>query len=197
MTKRMVNFQSRLKRLITWLLRFSVITSFLKWIGRDEKNKDRFLFWFNIFNVGLFFLTALISPWIFIIWALLFPMLVLGVSPVAPLVNLIQMVQSRSIGFATFTITVFFMMLQWISLFACFYMLFGVVHDGNHTVVTGVWDNFYFSAVTFTTLGYGNLVPANTVAEILAVVEAIVGFGAFALLIGISSGVAIDRGSKS
>ncbi|NKB76693.1 MAG: hypothetical protein GKR96_06490 [Gammaproteobacteria bacterium] len=192
----MANFQSRIKRPIAWLRRFSVVTSFLKWVGKDGKNRNRFLFWFNICNFGLFFPTALISPWIFLIWALIFPILFLRSNPLEPALDLIQMVQSRTIGFTTFTITVFFMMLHWICLFACVYMIFGNLVDSNQAVITGVWKHFYFSAVTFTTLGYGNLVPANTIAEVIAVIEALVGFGAFALLIGISSGIAIERGSR-
>ena len=45
-------------------------------------------------------------------------------------------------------------------------------------------DALYFSGVTFTTLGYGDVTPAGPLARFVAVVEAATGFGYFALVIG-------------
>jgi hypothetical protein len=42
---------------------------------------------------------------------------------------------------------------------------------------------FYFSGVTFFTLGYGDIVPSGQMAKMLAVVEAGVGFGSLAVVI--------------
>lgn len=72
-------------------------------------------------------------------------------------------------------------------------MLFGSLENSNGKEVGGLWDHFYFSAVTFTTLGYGNIVPSNTVGEVIATIEVIIGFAAFALLIGIASALALDK----
>src|SRR5579871_4464913 len=44
-------------------------------------------------------------------------------------------------------------------------------------------DMIYFSGTTFTTLGYGDMVPAGTAARLLAVLEAATGFGLFAVVI--------------
>ena len=90
-------------------------------------------------------------------------------------------------------ITVFFMMLHYIFLFACLYMLFAVIEGSNQKAITSLWDNIYFSVVTFTTLGYGNYVPTNTAGEVIAAFEAIIGFAVFAFLIGVASAVALDR----
>ncbi len=40
----------------------------------------------------------------------------------------------------------------------------------------GVWDYFYFSAVTFTTLGYGDIVPITLTQKLLIGVEAVNGY---------------------
>lgn len=188
----MSEFQSKIIKAIEWLSKFKIFSALFEWIGKDNKNQNRFLIFFNIFNTSLIF-TALISPWIFIIWSLVIPILLFRSSPFAPLANLITMVRNNTIGFATFVITVLFMMLHYICLFACFYMLFGVIEDSNHQAISSLWQNIYFSAVTFTTLGYGNLVPANTAGEVIAAIEAMVGFAAFALLIGIASAAALNK----
>ena len=47
--------------------------------------------------------------------------------------------------------------------------------------------------VTFTTLGYGNLVPLNAAGEVIAVIESIFGYAIFAFLIGIASAVALNK----
>jgi voltage-gated potassium channel Kch len=45
-------------------------------------------------------------------------------------------------------------------------------------------DNLYFSGATFTTLGYGDIVPIGPAGRVLAVVESMIGFGFFAVVIG-------------
>jgi hypothetical protein len=45
-------------------------------------------------------------------------------------------------------------------------------------------DALYFSGVTFTTLGYGDITPQGPLGRVLAVVEAAVGFGFVAVVIG-------------
>lgn len=188
----MSEFQIKITRFISWLCKFKTFTMLFEWMAKDKKNQNKFLIWLNIFNTSLIF-TALITPWLFIIWSLVVPVLIFRSSPLAPLANLLIMVRERTIGFTSLTITVFFLMLHYIFLFACFYMLFGLIENNNNQPITGLWQNIYFSTVTFTTLGYGNLVPANTAGEVIAAIEAIVGFAAFAFLIGIASAVALNR----
>jgi hypothetical protein len=188
----MSNFQKKIEEGVKWLFKFKVFALLFEWIARDTRNLNKFLIWFNVFNTSLI-ITAIISPWIFIVWVLVVPTLLFRSSPLAPLANLLVMVRERTIGFAGFIITVFFMMLVYICLFACLYMVFGVVEGNDKQAITGLWEHIYFSVVTFTTLGYGNFVPANTAAEVIAAFEAIIGFAIFALLIGVASAVALQK----
>lgn len=67
---------------------------------------------------------------------------------------------------------------------------FGVLHWSLSTqlnVIGGQADfgsYFYFSGTTFFTLGYGDVTPVGTVGRVLAILEAGVGFGFLALVIG-------------
>ncbi len=191
----MSEFRSKIEKVVIWLSKFRIFASLFEWMGKEVNNQNKFLIWFNIFNTSLIF-TALISPWIFIIWVVVVPAKLFRSSPLAPLASLLAMVRERTIGFTSLMITVFFMMLHYIFLFACFYMLFGTVEGSNRQAITGLWENIYFSVVTFTTLGYGNFVPANTAAEVIAALEAIVGFAVFAFLIGVTSAVAFQGESS-
>jgi hypothetical protein len=58
-----------------------------------------------------------------------------------------------------------------IFLFAVLYWLAGAVVPQ----AASVWDNLYFSVVTFTTLGYGDLRPAQGLPRALAAIEALIG----------------------
>jgi len=74
---------------------------------------------------------------------------------------------------------------------ACIYLLFGIIWTGlytmveivnpgsfslsGHTTETMRFDLWYFSMVTLTTLGYGDIAPLAPVAKSLAVVEAVTG----------------------
>jgi len=52
----------------------------------------------------------------------------------------------------------------------------------NHT---GLADNMYFSVVTFTTLGYGDVLPVSVFGKVLAVIEVVIGYVMGGLLIAI------------
>ena len=187
----MSDFKQKVEKGVVWLSKFRLFDCLFQWMAKDPRNQNKFLIWFNIFNTSLI-VTAVLTPWIYIVWVLVVPALLFRSSPLAPLVNLINMVRERTIGITGFIITVFFMMLHYICLFACLYMLFGVV-KGDDGPISGLWEHIYFSVVTFTTLGYGNFVPANTGAEIIASFEAIVGFAVFALFIGVASAVVLQE----
>lgn len=64
---------------------------------------------------------------------------------------------------------------------------FALLHWSIQSAITGTDGGFglylYFSATTFFTLGYGDLVPAGTVERILASVEAGLGYGFLAITI--------------
>ena len=71
-------------------------------------------------------------------------------------------------------------------------LLYGLVEEvftgsfeGTHLAEDGTrfWDLIYFSFVTLTTLGYGDILPVNTYARTLAYMEAIVGQFYIAILV--------------
>lgn len=61
---------------------------------------------------------------------------------------------------------------------------FGFLHQGFTTDDRTLFDSIYLSGTTFTTVGYGDLHPEGTVARILSVSEALLGFGFLAVVIG-------------
>jgi hypothetical protein len=70
-----------------------------------------------------------------------------------------------------------------ISLFASLYHMFGINH--GDTVIIGDWYNsFYFSVVTWTTLGYGDLSPVKNM-RLVAALEAFLGYVYMAALVGL------------
>lgn len=60
---------------------------------------------------------------------------------------------------------------------------FGLLHHAVAPRPGGLADSVYFSGVTFTTLGYGDLSPAGWGSRVLSVAEAATGFGFFAVVI--------------
>tara|TARA_B100000929_G_C15350609_1_gene367391 strand:- start:119 stop:715 length:597 start_codon:yes stop_codon:yes gene_type:complete len=188
----MSKYQSKIEKFIKLLIQFPVFERFFHWMASSKDNEHRFILYFNIFNTSLY-LTASISPWIFIYWGLILPLLLFRASPVAGISNLLDLVRKKKVNFTGFVITVFFMMLFYICLFACFFMLFGTVVQNGEVPIEGLWSHFYFSAVTFTTLGYGNIVPSTVTGEVIATIEVIIGFCFFALLIGVASALALEN----
>jgi Ion channel len=60
---------------------------------------------------------------------------------------------------------------------------FGLLHHAAAPRDGGLADSIYFSGVTFTTIGYGDLAPAGPESRVLSVVEGGTGFGFFAVVI--------------
>jgi hypothetical protein len=66
-------------------------------------------------------------------------------------------------------------------LFAALYSFLEIVQPGSVGLSIGegssreTWDSFYFSLVTLTTLGYGDITPAFGIARTLAPMEAVLG----------------------
>ena len=82
--------------------------------------------------------------------------------------------------------------LNYVAVFACFYQ-FGVVIDSDGNAINSMWQHFYFSAVTLTTLGYGNLTPSGFISEAFATIQAIIGFMGFAVMAGVVASIALKR----
>jgi hypothetical protein len=60
---------------------------------------------------------------------------------------------------------------------------FGLLHHAAAPRAGGLGESIYFSGVTFTTLGYGDLSPVGPASRVLSVAEAATGFGFFAVVI--------------
>jgi len=73
----------------------------------------------------------------------------------------------------------------WALLYGLVEEIFAGSFEGTHLAKDGsrFWDLIYFSFVTLTTLGYGDILPVNTYARTLAYMEAIVGQFYIAILV--------------
>jgi hypothetical protein len=82
-------------------------------------------------------------------------------------------------------LSLIFLLVIWASLlvigFGCIQLSHGI---GRMTNAHSIYDVFYYSGVTFFTLGYGDIVPVTRFGKFWAVVEAGTGFGFLAIVIG-------------
>jgi len=67
------------------------------------------------------------------------------------------------------------MYLSLIPIFAIIYTLLPEGYIDHGTLPDNLWTNIYYSAVTVTTLGYGDIVPQNEIAALLVAAEAVMG----------------------
>ena len=144
---------------------------------------------FLLFTQGLYWATAWWSPWPYIMF--MFSGMWFGQGVFKQFSLIIKQSMEQEWDSLIFKISLPFILVNHIALFACFYT-FGIVLE-NGEPITGMWRHFYFSAVTLTTLGYGNIVPGNMLAEMLATIESLIGFMAFAVLAGIVGSIAYKR----
>lgn len=56
------------------------------------------------------------------------------------------------------------------------------------TTFPSYWDTFYWSAITLTTVGYGNIYPTTTMGQALGLISAFIGVKIIALPTGIFAG---------
>lgn len=70
-----------------------------------------------------------------------------------------------------------------IMIFASLYKIFGLIEFNDQVKDVCFWQSLYFSVVTFTTLGYGDIVPIGYAGQILVVFEVFLGIVTIALFI--------------
>jgi len=143
-----------------------------------------------LFTHMLYWVTAWWSPWPYLIFMVLGLWFSQGVFK--PWSLIISQASQPVYDSAMLKISVPFIILNYIALFACLYM-FGSVANGDGIEIQGTWKHFYFSAVTLTTLGYGNLVPNDIFSEVIATIQSIIGFMGFAILAGVVASIALKR----
>jgi len=81
--------------------------------------------------------------------------------------------------------------------FANIYEILGTVAiTGTEQYIKGLWEHLYFSVVTFTTLGYGEYTPRGY-AKLAASIQAILGLGYFAFIVGVSSAMFYSKVKKT
>jgi voltage-gated potassium channel len=78
-------------------------------------------------------------------------------------------------------VLIFELIMHIVVLYAIFFctisaLLNGSFSEGNKTVVLGSIDALYYSITTFTTTGYGDIIPMSNVARMIASSEMIFGF---------------------
>lgn len=71
-----------------------------------------------------------------------------------------------------------------IAIFACFYRNVGLIDFKGSSEIETLWSGLYFSIVTWTTLGYGDLHPTAPL-RLVAAAEAILGYIFSGILIGL------------
>jgi hypothetical protein len=153
-----------------------------------------FLFIILILLQSAYWATAWWSPIPFLVFTLggFVLMTYLGKGPLAIYSLNLRQAATTDIGAKMIVIGLPFFLAQVAAIFACLYML-GVVKTSGGDAIHGTWEHFYFSVVTLTTLGYGNLVPSDRWAEMVAVVESLIGFMVFAIYAGALASIALRR----
>jgi hypothetical protein len=147
------------------------------------------IFLFVLFTHSIYWLTAWWSPWPFLILSFLGLWFAQGFYK--PWTTIMSQAIQPEWDSALLKITIPFIVLNYIAIFACLYM-FGSVTE-NTVQISGTWKHFYFSAITLTTVGFGNIVPNDFWSELIATVQAIIGFMGFAVLAGIVASIALKR----
>jgi len=67
--------------------------------------------------------------------------------------------------------------------FALFYKVFGLIAFNTPDKTVCIWQSLYFSVVTFTTLGFGDIVPTCLFGQLLVILEVTLGIITIASLI--------------
>ncbi|GIC75343.1 ion channel [Moritella sp. F3] len=178
--------QSRLIKFSYWLAQ----TSFAQFAFSSQLRVRISVFTFILFTHFFYWATAWYSPWPYIVFMLFGFWFSQGVYK--PWALIIKQSYQPAYDSAMLKISVPFIILNYIALFSCLYM-FGSVVDASGNEIQGTWKHFYFSTVTLTTLGYGNIVPNDIFSEVIATIQSIIGFMGFAVFAGIVASIALKR----
>lgn len=71
-------------------------------------------------------------------------------------------------------------------IFAGVYRGYGLLYGGQPASTTSAADALYFSAVTWTTLGYGDFTPPEAI-RLVAAIEALLGYSVFGTAVGLGT----------
>ena len=178
--------QSRLIKFSHWIAQ----TRLGQFVFSSESRIRVSVLIFILFTHLFYWATAWYSPWPYIVFMFFGFWFSQGIYK--PWALIIKQYSQPVYDSAMLKISVPFIIINYIALFACFYM-FGSVVDVSGNEIQGTWKHFYFSTVTLTTLGYGNIVPNDIVAEVIATIQSIIGFMGFAVFAGIVASIALKR----
>ena len=138
---------------------------------------------------SIYWLTAWLSPWPFLFLNII---AIFFFGPIQPFIRLFSIsLRFSQLPAHMLIVGIPMIAINVVACFACLYM-FGSVKE-NGVEIEGMWKHFYFSAITFTTVGYGNIVPSDFLSELIAVIESLVGAIALAIIMGLSVAVALKR----
>jgi len=170
---------------------------FAHWLAATSFGKAMFpqhanqlVFAFVLFTHSIYWATSWWSPWPFLIFNLVGFWFSQGI--LKPWETVITQAIQPNYDSTVLKISIPFILVNYVAIFACLYM-FGEVVDSSLNPIEGMWKHFYFSAVTLTTLGYGNLIPGDLFTEVIATVESLIGFLGFAVLAGVVATIVIKR----
>ena len=79
----------------------------------------------------------------------------------------------------------FLIISSFIFIFSFIFSHFNLIMKSSCENPVGYWESFYFSIITFTTLGYGDILPRDAVGQILVIIEVMVGYFMLGALVAI------------
>ncbi len=154
----------------------------LKNLKNDIKKEKSFLIIFIILGI-IYFITIFILKLIFyensyleiILIGILFVIFILA----------LRKSQSNPILKLLYYLLSIYIIFYCIYIYTIIYMNFGIINTIDNMIVNDFWSCFYFSIITFTTLGYGDLRPTEFT-RMYSASEALLGYVTLGLIISYS-----------
>jgi uncharacterized membrane protein len=69
----------------------------------------------------------------------------------------------------------------------------GLILLDNNKAIEDIWDILYYTIITYTTVGYGDITPLGLAARIVAVMISVTGFFMSVVVVGVILSTAIDK----